>query len=98
MIGTIEGVISSTPHVRCGCGKNRGEIALDIKTVRSGQCGDVNPENPAKFADGAIEYPARVVVLMCTELDDASIVGFDRRQALPARGAHSAKRLRKRLI
>jgi hypothetical protein len=73
---------------RSGCGENRGEIVLDIQAVRSGECGDVNAEDPAKLADGAIEYPARVVVAMCAELDDALIVGFDSREALATRGAH----------
>lgn len=51
----------------------------DIQAVRGRQGGDVNPENTAKLADGAIECPARVMVVMCAELDDASIIGFDRR-------------------
>lgn len=81
-----------------GCGKNRGEIAFDVEAVRSGERGDVDPEHVAQLADGAVEDPARVVVAMCTELDDASIVGFDGGQALAARGAHGTQRLRKRLI
>lgn len=43
--------------------------------MRGGDCGDVNPEDTAKLADGAIEDPARVMVVMCAELDDAPIMG-----------------------
>ena len=69
--------------IRYGCWKDRGEIALDVQSVRGGKCGDVNPEHTTKLADGAIEYSARVVVVMCAELDDAPIKKGDRFISLP---------------
>jgi hypothetical protein len=56
------------------------------------------PKTPRRLADGAVEDPARVVVAMCAELDDAAIVGFESLQALAACGTHGVQRLRERLI
>jgi len=71
-----------------GFWQSRGEIAFDIQAMSGRDDGDMNAEHPTQLADRAVKDPARVMVALRAELDDAPIIGLVGGQALAARGAH----------